>query len=270
MSEYQAFIVQHCGKVAHIQINRPDKANAMDASFWQELTNIMQWVDQTPSVRVAIISGAGKHFSSGIDLTMFMQFASSFTKDPARNAQLLRQKIFSLQNTFNAIDQCSKPVIAAIHGACVGGAVDLIAACDMRYCAQNAQFSIKEVDIGMAADVGTLQRLPHIIADGILRELAYTGRNVDAQEAQRIGLVNQVFDDQTALMEHVFAVAETIASKSPVAIRGTKEMLRYARDHSVSDGLNYIASWNAAMLQSNDLKIAMMASMQKQKPEFED
>ncbi|MFT0212814.1 crotonase/enoyl-CoA hydratase family protein [Pseudomonas sp. F1_0610] len=270
MTQYKAFKIEHCDKIAQIKINRPEKANAMDAAFWDELLQIMQWIDNEPSVRVAVISGEGKHFSAGIDLTMFMQLANAFGKDPARNANIIKQKIFQLQSTFNAIDQCSKPVIAAIHGACVGGAVDLIAACDMRYCAKDARFSIKEIDIGMAADVGTLQRLPHIISDGVMRELAYTGREVSADEALHIGLVNQVYASKEELCTEVLHLAQTIASKSPVAVRGTKEMLRYARDHSVSDGLNYIANWNAAMLQSNDLKIAIMASMQKQKPEFED
>ena len=168
------------------------------------------------------------------------------------------------------MDNCRKPVIAAIQGYCIGGAIDLIAACDMRYSTLDAQFSIKEIDMGMAADVGTLQRLPRIIGDGMMRELAYTGRNVDGQEAKAIGLVNQTYTDQPSLMGGVFALAADIAAKSPVAIRATKEMIRYMRDHRVDDGLEYIATWNAAMLQSADLKVAMAAHMSKQKPDFAD
>lgn len=190
--------------------------------------------------------------------------------DVGRNAERLRRQILKLQSSFNAVDSCRKPVIAAIQGYCIGGAIDLIAACDMRYSTLNAQFSIKEIDMGMAADVGTLQRLPRIIGDGMMRELAYTGRTVDGQEAKSIGLVNRTYPDQPSLMAGVFAMAADIASKSPVAIRGTKEMIRYMRDHRVDDGLEYIATWNAAMLQSADLKVAMAAHMSKQKPDFAD
>jgi enoyl-CoA hydratase len=163
-----------------------------------------------------------------------------------------------------------KPVLAAIQGYCLGGAIDLVAACDMRYATVDAQFSIKEIDIGMAADVGTLQRLPRIIGDGMMRELAFTGRTIDGEEARSIGLVNRTFADTDALLDGVMAIAREIASKSPVAVRGTKEMIRYMHDHRVDDGLEYIATWNAAMLQSVDLRVAMAAHMSKQKPEFAD
>ena len=169
-----------------------------------------------------------------------------------------------------AVDQCRKPVLAAIQGYCIGGAIDLIAACDMRYAAEDAQFSIKEIDMGMAADVGTLQRLPRIIGDGLLRELAYTGRMVAADEARAIGLVNRVFADQQTLLDGVMAIAQEIAAKSPIAIAGTKRMISYMRDHRIDDGLDYVATWNAAMLQSSDLRLAMTAHMTKQKPEFLD
>jgi enoyl-CoA hydratase len=161
-------------------------------------------------------------------------------------------------------------VLAAIHGACIGGGVDLICACDMRYCSADAFFSIKEIDIGMTADVGTLQRLPKIIGDGMARELAYTGRKVTGEEAREIGLVNRVFASPDALQAGVMEIAATIAAKSPLSIRGIKEMIVYARDHSVADGLNYIATWNAAMLMSADLKEAMMAGMEKRTPKFRD
>ena len=178
--------------------------------------------------------------------------------------------ILDLQDTLTSIERCRKPVIAAIHGACVGGGVDLIACCDLRYCSADAYFSIKEIDIGMTADVGTLQRLPKLIGDGIVRELAYTGRRVNAAEAREIRLVNTVFEDRAALGAGVRELAAVIASKSPLAIRGTKEALNYARDHTVADGLNHIATWNAAMLLSEDLTVAMGASMSKQAAVFRD
>jgi len=270
MTEYQAFHVELKGHVAHVQINRPDKVNAMNAAFWREIIEIFQWVDDTEAVRVVVLSGAGKHFSSGIDLMMLASVANAFGKDVGRNARLLRRKILELQASFNAVDNCRKPVLAAIQGYCIGGAIDLIAACDMRYAAADAHFSIKEVDMGMAADVGTLQRLPRIIGDGILRELAYTGRKVDAEEARSIGLVNRVYADQESLLAGVLDIAHEIAAKSPIAVAGTKAMISYMRDHTVNDGLEYVATWNSAMLQSNDLRVAIAAHMSKQKPDFVD
>ena len=270
MSEYQAFIVELTGNVAHVQINRPEKINAMNAAFWTEIIDIFQWVEDTDAVRAVVLSGAGKHFSSGIDLMMMASVANSFGKDVGRNARLLRRKILELQASFNAVDTCRKPVLAAIQGYCIGGAIDLISACDMRYAAEGAQFSIKEIDIGMAADVGTLQRLPRIIGDGMLRELAYTGRPFGAEEARSIGLVNRVYPDQDSLLAGVMEIAHEIASKSPIAVAGTKAMISYMRDHTVKDGLEYVATWNSAMLQSNDLRVAIAAHMSKQKPEFVD
>ncbi|UBM26998.1 crotonase/enoyl-CoA hydratase family protein [Pseudomonas sp. p1(2021b)] len=270
MTEYRAFKVELTDNIAHVQINRPEKLNAMNADFWQEILDIFQWVDDTDAVRVVVLSAAGKHFSAGIDLALLAQLAGQMGKDVGRNARLLRRTILGLQASFNAVDNCRKPVLAAIQGYCLGGAIDLVSACDMRYCSADAQFSIKEIDMGMAADVGTLQRLPRIIGDGVMREMAYTGRNVAAAEAQRIGLVNQVFDDQAALLDGVFALAAQIAQKSPIAVGGTKQMLNYMRDHRIDDGLEYIATWNAAMLQSEDLRVAIAAHMSKQKPTFAD
>ncbi|WP_193075398.1 crotonase/enoyl-CoA hydratase family protein [Pseudomonas sp. FME51] len=270
MHEYQSLKVEQQGAIAHIQINRPAKANAMDEAFWTEMVEIFDWIDQTDSVRVAVISGAGDHFSAGIDLAMLAQAAGSLTQDIGRNAERIRRNILRLQGAFNAIDECRKPVIAAIHGYCIGGAIDLISACDMRYATANAHFSIKEIDMGMAADVGTLQRLPHLIGDGMMRELAYTGRAMHGDEAKQLGLVNKVYAEHAEMIEGVMAIAGQIAAKSPLAIRGTKEMIRYSRDHSVAEGLNYIATWNAAMLQSEDLKLAMAAHMSKKPAEFAD
>ncbi|KAF6687403.1 crotonase/enoyl-CoA hydratase family protein [Pseudomonas sp. EKM23D] len=270
MSEYQAFVVELNGNVAHVQINRPEKINAMNAAFWTEIIDIFQWIDDTDAVRAVVLSGAGKHFSSGIDLMMLASVANDLGKDVGRNARLLRRKILELQASFNALDNCRKPVLAAIQGYCIGGAIDLISACDMRYAAEDAQFSIKEIDIGMAADVGTLQRLPRIIGDGMLRELAYTGRMFGAEEARSIGLVNRVYADHDSLLAGVLEIARDIAAKSPIAVTGTKAMISYMRDHTVNDGLEYVATWNSAMLQSNDLRVAIAAHMSKQTPEFVD
>ncbi|MFC5698319.1 crotonase/enoyl-CoA hydratase family protein [Pseudomonas sp. GCM10022186] len=270
MPDYKAFRVELADKIAHVQINRPEKINAMNADFWGEIVEIFREIEDNDQVRVVVLSGAGKHFSSGIDLMLLASVGAQLGPDAGRNARTLRRKILELQGSFNAVDNCSKPVIAAIQGYCLGGAIDLISACDMRYSTIDAQFAIKEIDIGMAADVGTLQRLPRIIGDGMMRELAYTGRTIDGEEAQRLGLVNRTYADQDALLDGVFGIAHQIAAKSPIAVRGTKEMIRYMRDHRVDDGLEYVATWNAAMLQSTDLRVAMAAHMSKQKPEFAD
>lgn len=270
MPEYKAFCVELKDKIAHVQINRPDKLNAMNADFWTEIIDVFRWADETDEVRVVVLSGAGKHFSAGIDLAMLGQLASQMGPDPARNADLMRRRISELQASFNAVDNCRKPVLAAVHGYCLGGGIDLITACDMRYATADAQLSIREVDMGLAADVGTLQRLPRIIGDGLARELAYTARTISGEEARQIGLVNRTYADYDALISGVFEIAAEIASKSPVAVRGTKRMLSYMRDHSIADGLEYVATWNSTMLQSADVRVAMAAFMSKQKPDFAD
>jgi len=258
--------------VAVVRLNRPDKANAMNAAMWQDIRKAFTWIDEQAEARVAIIEGEGKHFTSGIDLQMMMGLLPQIKNDcDGRTRENLRRVILDMQDTLTSIERCRKPVLAAIHGACVGGGIDLITCTDMRYCSADAYFTIKEIDIGMTADVGTLQRLPKLLgSQGLVRELAYTGRKVDATEAREIGLVNKVYDTREALQAGVREMAALIATKSPLSIRGTKEMLNYSRDHSVADGLNYIATWNAAMLMSNDLTAAMMAGMSKQTPEFKD
>ncbi len=259
-------------KVATVTLNRPEKANAMNWQLWQDIRSAMQWADRTPEVRVVVLQGEGKHFTSGIDLTMMMGLQGQIKDDcDGRMRENLRALILELQDTLTSLERCRKPVLAAVHAGCVGGGVDLVSCADMRYCSADAYFTIKEIDIGMVADVGTLQRLPKLIgSQGLVRELAYTGRKVEAEEAQRIGLVNRVFDSREALYAGVREIALQIAAKSPLSIRGTKEILNHTRDHSVADGLQYMASWNAAMLMSQDLMTAMMASMAKQTPEFKD
>ncbi len=257
--------------IAVVRLNRPDKANAMNLAMWHDIRSAFRWIDDTPEARVAILEGEGKAFTSGIDLKMMMGLGAQIQDDcDGRMRESLRRVILDLQDTLSSLERCRKPVLAAIHGACIGGGIDLITCADMRYCSSDAYFSIKEIDIGMVADVGTLQRLPKLIGDGMARELAYTGRKVEAVEARDIGLVNRVFESREALREGVLEIAAAIAAKSPLSIRGTKEMMNYARDHTVADGLNYVATWNAAMLMSDDLQKAMMASMSKQTPEFKD
>ncbi len=270
-SGHTTLTVSLADHIATITLNRPDKSNAMNLAMWHELRQAFQWVSATPAARVAVLQGAGKLFTSGIDLQMMMGMGDQIQNDcEARMRENLRGVILDLQDTLTALERCRKPVLAAVHGACIGGGIDLICCADMRYCASDASFSIKEIDIGMTADVGTLQRLPKLVGEGITRELAYTGRRFDAAEALSMKLVNRVFDSREALEAGVREIATTIAAKSPLSIRGAKEMITYARDHSVADGLNYIATWNAAMLLSDDLQEAMMANMGKRVPVFKD
>ncbi|MCC7311855.1 MAG: crotonase/enoyl-CoA hydratase family protein [Sulfuritalea sp.] len=257
--------------IAIVALNRPDKANAMSEPMWYEIGRAMEWLDATPEARVGVLVGRGKYFTSGIDLAMLMGLGARIEDDcDGRSREKLRRVILDLQDTLTSIERCRKPVLAAVHGACIGGGIDLITACDMRYCSADAWFAVREIDVGMTADVGTLQRLPRLVGDGMARELAYTGRRVDGAEAQQMRLVNRCFDTPEMLHQGVMEMARTIAAKSPLSIRGCKEMITYARDHSIADGLNHVATWNAAMLLSNDLFEAGAANMQKRDPVFRD
>ncbi|XP_037675936.1 delta(3,5)-Delta(2,4)-dienoyl-CoA isomerase, mitochondrial isoform X4 [Choloepus didactylus] len=249
----------------HVQLNRPEKRNAMNKAFWSEMVECFNKIAQDADCRAVVISGAGKMFTSGIDL---VDMASEFQKpqgdDVARTSWHLRDLISRYQETFSVIEKCPKPVIAAIHGGCIGGGVDLVSACDIRYCTQDAYFQVKEVDIGLAADVGTLQRLPRIIGNqSLVNELAFTARKMMADEALDSGLVSRVFTDRETLLDAAFALAAEISSKSPVAVQGTKVNLVYSRDHSVAEGLNFMRSWNMSMLQTEDIMKSVQALMEK-------
>ena len=265
------FKVDIQNKIAHVAFNRPDKANALHMEAWDEMKAIFDELSETDGVRVIVLSGEGKHFCAGIDLELLMSIAQlQQVECGGRRGEKIRKFVQHLQACVNAIEECSKPVLAAIHKGCIGGAVDIAVACDMRYCTEDAFFTIKEIDMGMVADLGTLQRLPKLIAPGIVNEMAYTGRKVPGEEARRIGLANQCYADKAQMMEGVMNIAATIASKSPLSIRGTKEVLKYSRDHSVADSLDQMATWNAAMILSEDLQEAFKATMQKRAAEFKD
>lgn len=238
--------------VAVVELDRPAKANAMNAAMWNELEACFRWCSLEPSVRVAVLAGRGKHFCAGMDLEVFGSLDDA-SLEPGRRAERRRDTIERLQGNLSAIERCRKPVLAAIHSGCIGGGVDMVCCADMRFCSEDAYFAIKEIDLGMVADVGTLQRMPRLIGDGLLRELAYTGRRMAAQEAREAGFVNRVYADREALLAGVMEMAHRIAERSPLAIRGTKEVILYGRDHSVEDGLRYIANFNAGMLSAGDL-----------------
>lgn len=255
--------------IAIVNINRPEKLNAINQKGWEDIKNTFESLDENEEVRVIILSGGeSKHFCAGIDLEMLMSISQNMLKCEGRKREKLRKQVLELQAPINAIENCSKPVLAAIHGGCIGGGVDIVAACDMRYCTDDAFFTIKEIDMGMVADLGTLQRLPKIIGSGIVREMAYTGRNVSGKEAEKIGLVNNSYESKDIMLEKVMEMAKLIASKSPLSIRGTKQILLHSRDHSVADGLEYMAVWNAGMLLSDDLMEAFSAKMSKREAIF--
>lgn len=271
MSEYKTFLVHIDAHVAHVSFNRPDKANAMNGKAWEEMEAIFKQLDQDASVRSIVLSGEGRHFCAGIDLSLLMEVNQSNNGNcEGRKRERLYQIVQELQAPILAIDNCRKPVLAAVHGACIGAGIDIITACDMRYGAAGASYSVKEIDMGMVADLGTLQRLPRIISPGMARELAYTGRKFSNQEAFDMGLINRQYADRDAMLEEVMGIAREIATKSPLSIRGTKQVMNYARDHSLQDGLNQIALWNAAMLMSDDIMKAMQAAMTKSQPTFQD
>lgn len=269
LPEYETLLLSVADQVAVVELNRPDKANSMNAKMWDELRLCFQFLDDYAPVRAIVLAASGKYFCSGLDLSMFEGLVAS-KLEKARAAESFRRTILKMQNDLSAIEQCRKPVLAAIHGLCIGGGVDMVCCTDMRYCTEKAYFSIKEIDIGMTADVGTLQRLPKLIADGVVRELAYTGRKMFAEEAQQVGFVNKVFTDEQSLRAGVMEIARQIASKSPLAMRGTKESILYSRDHSVADSLNQIATWNAGILSVDDVMKAVAAQMEGKTAEFDD
>ncbi len=256
--------------IAHVQLTRGAKFNTMNKAFWPEMVAVFNEIEEDPTARVVVFSAQGKHFTSGLDLNDFGPGLMGTDSEPARKAEALRRSVLRMQETMSVVDRCRLPVLMAVQGACIGGGIDLISSADMRYCTEDAFFCIQETNIGMTADVGTLQRLPHIIPHGIVRELTYTGRRMMAAEARECGMVNQVFADQEALLAGVMAIAAEIAAKSPIATVGNKEMLNYARDHSIQDGLNYIATWNAAMLSRADLGEAFMAKTEKRETKYAD
>ena len=270
---YECFEVSISDKVAHLQLKRGDELNTMTPAFWNELPAIIGEIDAAASARVIVLSSTGRHFSAGMDLSVFTGGASiggGGAKEAGRQRSQLWMMVQHLQDAFTALEHARMPVLAAVQGGCIGGAVDMICAADARYATADAFFCIQEINIGMTADVGTLQRLPKLIPEGVARELAYTGDRMPAQRALEVGLVNQVFDDHDALVEGVLGIAGRIATRSPLAVWGTKEMINYTRDHSVDDALRYMAGWQSGMFQPTDMLEEFAAKNEGRDPEFED
>jgi len=268
--DFSTFIVEQSNGIAHIKLSRPQASNAMNRAFWREFPEAIEAIDKTGDARVLVISSTGKHFSAGMDLEVFTQpDPDLFQGEAGRRGEAMRRLVLQLQHCFTVMEQIRIPVLTAIQGGCIGGALDLICASDSRYCTEDAFFTIKETELGMTADLGTLQRLPQLISQGLARELAYTARKMDAVEAFQSGLVNRVFPDTETMLEGVMQIAQQIARQSPLAVTGCKEMLNYARDHSVSDSLNYIATWQAGMFQPTDMVQGFSSKMAGKEPEYE-
>ncbi|CAM6030872.1 unnamed protein product [Sphagnum balticum] len=259
--------------VAWLSLHRPTRFNALDADLFRSLPLAIAKLDGNPDVRVIVLTGSGAHFCAGIDLSTFAQIAGGGgggggRRNQTKKEKKLRRDVKELQSSFTAFEECRKPVIAAIHGACIGGGIDMITACDLRYCTKDASFSVKEVDLAITADLGTLQRLPRLIGHGNTMELALTGRKFTGSEAKSMGLVQDVYDSKAEMLAAVETLAKQIASKSPLAVVGTKAVLLKSRDLTVAQGLEYVALWNAAMLISQDLKTAIQAQNHKQSKPF--
>ena len=267
---YETFTLSVENHIAHLQLNRPDAYNSMSRDFWREFPEAIKQIDIEAQARVLVISSTGKHFCAGMDLEVFTQpDPQMFNGEAGRRAEAMRRLVHQLQQCFSVLEDIRIPVLCAIQGGCIGGALDLVCAADIRYCTEDAFFIIKETELGMTADLGTLQRLPQLIAPGLARELAYTGRKMQAEEALRSGLVNRTFPDEGALLEGVMAVAHEIAGRSPLAVTGCKQMINYARDHSMADSLSYMATWQAGMFQPSDMMQIFSAQMSGKAPEFE-
>ena len=272
---YESFKYTSVDGVGHLVLNKGEDLNKMTMNFWYELPKILNEVDRDASLRVLILTSTGKHFCAGMDLKNFGTLGNDAEKktnvpDKARIGENLYRVAKELQDMLSKLEKLRIPVLAGIQGGCIGGGLDLVTAADMRFASKDAFFCIQEVNIGMAADIGTLQRLPRVIPEGKVRELAYTGRRMPADEALETGLVNKVYESQEDMVSGLKEMAAVIASKSPLAVYGTKAILNFSRDHTIAEGLEYNALWSGAMLPQEDMAEAMMSNMEKRDPEFKD
>lgn len=268
---YEFFEIEKRGSVAWVFMNRPEKRNAQGPAFWKESPLVFAELDADPEVRCIVLAGRGKCFCSGIDLMGMMGelpgIGDGAPPMGGTKAKLLKF-VEQAQEAMSCVENCAKPVIAAIHNYCIGGAVDLICACDIRLCSEDALFSVREVALAICPDVGTLQRLPAIVGEGVARELSFTACDFGAQRALSIGLVNHVYPDVDALFSAAREMAEKIASQSPLAVQTAKEVLNFSRGRTVKDGLAYVAARSALILPSEDLLEAVGAKMEKREPKF--
>lgn len=269
--DWKAFAVAIENDIAEVTLTGPGKGNAMGPDFWSELPSLFRQLDADPAVRSVVITGSGRNFSYGLDLPAMSGTMAPVLSDDAKAGPRtnFHDHILDMQSGINAVAECRKPVVAAISGWCIGGGVDLISAADVRYASADAKFSIREVRVAIVADMGSLARLPAIIGDGHLRELALTGKDIDAARAEKIGLVNDVFDDQEAVVAAARATARDIADNAPLVVQGVKTVLEHSRAAAIADALRYVAVWNSAFLPSKDITEAMTAVFEKRQPRYE-
>lgn len=266
MATHASMNLEMAGGVAEVTLIGPGKGNAMGPDFWRDLPVVFDILDADEDTRAVVLLGDGPNFSYGLDLPAMM--GSLAAGDGAAERARLLDTIRQMQAAVTHVQTCRKPVIAAVRGWCIGGGLDLIAACDIRLCSADARFSLRETRIAIVADIGSLQRLPPIIGEGNTRELAFTGKDIDAQRALRIGLVNEVYDGPQALMDAARAMAREIAANAPLAVQGSKRVLNATQGKTVEEGLSYVALWNAAYLHTSDLSEAMSAFVEKRPPQF--
>ena len=268
MSDERALRVEKDGSVTTVFLDRPEKRNALNDAAWNGLRDTFAEIDADPDCRAVVLAGAGDHFTVGLDLTSSLGDVMSSEGSPAERGRRIHAEVLRLQDCVSAIERTRQPVIAAVHGYCIGGGIDIITACDVRLAARNTTFSVRETRIAIVADLGTLQRLPGIVGRGHANELVLTGADFDADRAERIGLVNHVHEDGAATLEAAREMARQIAALSPLAVQGSKQVMAFGRDKPVADGLAYVAAWNSAFLLSNDLGEAMAAFFEKRPPRY--
>ncbi|MFF5989544.1 crotonase/enoyl-CoA hydratase family protein [Prauserella flavalba] len=262
--------VERAGHVAEVTLLGPSKGNAMGPDFWRELPLVFRSLDDDPDVRAIVLTGSGAHFSYGLDLPAMLPGWSEYLAGDAQAGPRTKflAEIRRLQESVGAVAATRKPVIAAVSGWCIGGGVDVIAAADIRLASADAKFSVREVKVAIVADLGSLQRLAGIIGEGHLRELAFTGRDIDAARAEKIGLVNDVYPDQDAVLAAARELANEIAANPPLVVQGVKDVLSVSTEQRVEAGLRYVSAWNAAFLPSKDLGEAVQAFMERRAPQF--
>jgi enoyl-CoA hydratase len=253
--------------IAHLVLNRPDAMNTMNPTFWRELDEVLTHIQRDGTARALVISSTGKHFSAGMSLDTFSNAIQMDDQSPEGRAAIF-DSLSDLQATFTKLESLRIPVIVAIQGGCIGGAVDMVTACCIRYATKDTFFCIQEINIGMVADVGTLQRLPKLMPEAVVKELAYTGRRLKADKAQMYGLVNEVFETNDEMLAAAMQCAKEIASKPPIAIWGTKQAIHYTRDHSVEDSLKQMGWLQGAIWSNAHVREAIVAAKEKRTAQF--
>ena len=270
---YSCFDVTLDGAIAHVVMSRPEKRNNMNRAFWDELPDVIERLDADAQARVIVISSTGPHFCGGIDVSMFAPDPQA--PQPTKHSKKQRPLTFldtakRMQHSFTSLENCRLPVLIAVQGGCIGGGVDMVTAADMRYATKDAFFTIYETKIGMTADVGTFPRIVKLMPEGVVRELAYTGGRLSAEDALRYGLVNRLYDTHEDMLAGVMAIAEEIAANAPLAVHGCKRAITHARDHTTQETLDWIALWNASMMHVDEIGEAMQARSEERAADFAD